>query len=142
MAKPFSQANAYRLASFVTAANVLIATGFSIAGITYPEAILPFNSFPTKASFIFAMYAAARTIPLTLVILFVIFRRSISTLIIMGVLVGAVQLLDSAVGLYQQDPGKTIGPFVIGCLQLYVVMLLSKSTQSRPTLDVLVQKEG
>ena len=59
-----SQAKAMRLASFITAANVLVASGYSIAGLISPESILPANSVPTKASFIFAMYAASRTIPL------------------------------------------------------------------------------
>ena len=55
------------LASALTALNVLIASGFSIAGLINPELILPTGATPTDASAIFAMYAAARTIPLALI---------------------------------------------------------------------------
>jgi hypothetical protein len=55
---------AMRLASLVTAVNVLVASGFSIAAIFRPEAVVPAGSIPTEASLLLAMYAAARTIPL------------------------------------------------------------------------------
>src|SRR5580704_15110175 len=57
---------ATRLASLVTAINVLVASGFSIAAIIRPQYLVPAESVPTQASLILAMYAAARTIPLTL----------------------------------------------------------------------------
>jgi len=50
----------------VTAINVLVASGFSIAALISPKSILPAGYAPTEASFIFAMYAAARSIPLAL----------------------------------------------------------------------------
>jgi hypothetical protein len=53
-----------RIASLVTAINVLVASGFSIAAL--PKSILPAGYAPTEASFIFAMYAAARSIRLAL----------------------------------------------------------------------------
>jgi hypothetical protein len=52
-----------RIASLVTAINVLVAGGFSIAGLVSPKSMLPAGYAPTEASFIFAMYAAARSIP-------------------------------------------------------------------------------
>ena len=55
-----------RIASLVTAINVLVASGFSIAALISPKSILPAGYAPTEASFIFAMYAAARSIPLAL----------------------------------------------------------------------------
>jgi hypothetical protein len=57
---------AIRLASLVTAINVLVASGFSIAAIIRPQYLVP-ESVPTEASLLFAMYAAARTIPSGLV---------------------------------------------------------------------------
>jgi len=50
---------AIRLASLVTAINVLVASGFSIVGIIRPQYLVPAGSVPTQASFILAMYAAA-----------------------------------------------------------------------------------
>jgi hypothetical protein len=118
---------AFRLASFVTVANVLVATGFSVAGLVRPESILPIDSPPTGASSIFAMYAAARTIPLAVAILVVIYRRWTEALIALGVLAGVIQLSDSLVGLYQQDIGKTVGPLVIGGVQLWASFILLAS---------------
>src|SRR5258708_31108381 len=57
---------AIRLASLVTAINVLVASGFSIAPIIRPQYLIPAQSVPTEASLLLAMYAAARTIPLAL----------------------------------------------------------------------------
>jgi len=57
---------AIRLASLVTAINVLVASGFSIAAIIRPQYLVPAESVPTEASLLLAMYAAARTIPLAL----------------------------------------------------------------------------
>lgn len=56
--------NAMRLASLVTAINVLVATGFTIGAIFRPEVVVPAGSIPTEASLLLAMYAAARIIPL------------------------------------------------------------------------------
>jgi hypothetical protein len=107
-----SQTNALRLASFITAANVLVASGFSIAGLISPASLLPVNWPPTEASFIFALYAAARTIPLTLIIFIAIYNRSTSALIVLGSLAGAVQFLDSGVGLYPHDLGKALARII------------------------------
>jgi hypothetical protein len=46
-------------ASLVTAINVLVASGFSIAGLISPKSILPAGYALTEVSFIFAMYAAS-----------------------------------------------------------------------------------
>ncbi len=58
-----SRAAAMRGASIVTGVNVLVASGFSLAGLVSPQSILPSADAPSDASLIFALYAAARTIP-------------------------------------------------------------------------------
>ena len=60
---------AIRLASLVTAINVLVASGFSIAAIIRPQYLVPAESVPTEASLLLAMYAAAPRIPLALLVL-------------------------------------------------------------------------
>jgi hypothetical protein len=115
-----------RLASAITALNVLVASGFSIAGLFRPEFVLPAGSFQTQASLIFAMYAAARTLPLALMALAAIYQRSPSSLGVLGLLAGFIQFADAAVGFYQHDVGKTIGPLVLGALQIYAVWILRK----------------
>jgi hypothetical protein len=115
-----------RLASAITALNVLVASGFSIAGLFKPEYVLPAGSVQTQASLIFAMYAAARTLPLALIALAAIYQRSLSSLRVLGLLAGFIQFADAAVGLYQHDIGKTIGPMVLGALQIYAVWILRR----------------
>jgi hypothetical protein len=117
------------LASLVTAINVLVASGFSIAGLLNPQSILPAGYVPTEASSVFAMYAAARTIPLALMTLVAIYKREASALLILGALAGTIQLLDAGVGLFQQDTGKFAGPLLIAALQFSVLPLLSRSAR-------------
>jgi hypothetical protein len=115
-----------RIASLVTAINVLVAGGFSIAGLVSPTSILPASYVPTEASFLFAMYAAARSIPLALMALIAIYKRSEAALLILGALAGFIQLLDAGIGVLQHDPGKAIGPFAIAAFQFFAVYLLGR----------------
>ena len=118
---------AIRLASVVTAINVLVASGFSIAAIIRPQYLVPAESVPTEASLILAMYAAARTIPLALFVLGAIYKQATTALLILGALAGAMQLLDAGIGLYEHDLGKCTGPLSIALLQFFVVYLLHRS---------------
>jgi hypothetical protein len=127
-----SRTNRMRIASLVTTINVLVAGGFSIAGLVSPKLILPASYVPTEASFIFAMYAAARSIPLAFITLIAIYKNSQSALLILGTLAGFIQLLDGGVGLLQHDLGKSLGPLVIAALQFSAMYLLSRSVQRSP----------
>ena len=123
---------AIRLASLVTAINVLVASGFSIAAIVRPQYLVPAESVPTTASLLLAMYAAARTIPLALFALAAIYKRATPALLILGSLAGAMQLLDAGIGLFEHDVGKCAGPLFIAVLQFFVVYLLYRSVQFTP----------
>ena len=123
---------AFRLASVVTAINVLVASGFSIVGIIRPQYLLPADSVPTEASLLLAMYAAARTIPLALFALAAIYKRAAPALLILGALAGAMQLLDAGIGLFEHDLGKCTGPLFIAVLQFTVVYLLHRSVWITP----------
>ena len=118
------------LASALTALNVVVASGFSIAGLIRPEFVLPLGATPTDASAIFAMYAAARTIPLALITMMAIYKRSASALLVLGLLAGIIQLVDAAVGLYQHDIGKTVGPLFLAILQVYAVTIFWKVSKA------------
>jgi hypothetical protein len=118
------------LASAITALNVVVASGFSIAGLIKPELVLPAGAAPTDASAIFALYAAARTIPLALVTIVAIYKRFTSALLVLGLLAGIIQFADGAVGLLQNDMGKTIGPFFIAILQAYAVTIFWKASKA------------
>src|ERR1700676_1604326 len=121
--------NAKRLASLVTAINVLVATGFTIAAIFRPEVVVPAGSVPTQAALLLAMYGAARIIPLALFTLAAIYKRAASALLILGTLAGGVQLLDAGIGLFQHDLEKCAGPLFIAVLQFFVVYQLHRSVR-------------
>src|SRR3979411_2887902 len=91
-----------RLASAITALNVLVASGFSVAGLFRPEYVLPAGSVQTQASLIFAMYAAARTLPLALLALAAIYQRSPASLKVLGLLAGLIQFAHGDGGPYQK----------------------------------------
>src|SRR6267378_3957649 len=122
---------AFRLASLVTAINVLVAGGFSIAAIIKPQYLVP-AAVPTQASLLLAMYAAARTIPLALFVLGAIYKQATPALLILGALAGAMQLLDAGIGLFEHDFGKCAGPLLIAVLQFFVVYLLRGSARIMP----------
>ena len=121
---------AIRLASLVTALNVLVASGFSIVGIVRPQYLAPAESVPMQATLILALYAAARTIPLALFALGAIYKRATNALLILGALAGTMQLLDAGIGLFEHDLGKCAGPLFIAALQFFVVYLLHRSERN------------
>jgi hypothetical protein len=123
---------AIRLASLVTAINVLVASGFSIAAIIRPQYLVPAESVRTQASLLLALYAAAPRIPLALLVLGAIYKQATSTLLILGALAGAMQLLDAGIGLFEHDLGKCAGPLFIAVLQFLVVYLLHRSVRITP----------
>jgi hypothetical protein len=123
---------AVRLASVVTAINVLVASGFSIAAIIRPQYLVPVEPVPTEASLLLAMYAAARTIPLALFALAAIYKQAAPALLILGALAGAMQLLDAGIGLYEHDPGKCAGPLFIAVLQFFVCICFIDPCRSCP----------
>jgi hypothetical protein len=115
-----------RLASLVTAINVLVASGFSIAAIIRPQFLVS-AAAPTEGSLILALYAAARTIPLALFALGAIYKQATTALLILGTLAGTMQLLDAGIGLFEHDLGKCAGPLFIAVLQFFVVYRLYRS---------------
>jgi hypothetical protein len=117
---------AMRLASLVTAINVLVASGFSVVAIIRPQFVVPAGFVSTEGSLILAMYAAARTIPLALFVLAAIYKRAASALLILGTLAGAMQLLDAGIGLFEHDLGKCAGPLFIAVCQFFSVYLLHR----------------
>src|ERR1700694_3434196 len=122
------------LASALTALNVVVASGFSIAGLIKPELVLPTGATPTDASAIFAMYAAARTIPLALITMVAIYKGSASALLVLGVLAGIIQFADAAVGLFQHDVGQPVGPLFLAILQGYAVTIFLEGIERNFTL--------
>jgi len=103
---------AWRIAAVVTAINALTSAGFSLAGL--------FTALPTDdaAAKVFAMYAAARSLPLAAAVLWLIYARSIRTLGHVAIIMAAIQACDALVGIVQRDLGKTLGPAVFAIATL------------------------
>ena len=116
-----SSTKSFHVAASITAINVLVASGFSLAGLISPQFILPATAIPNQASLVFAMYAAARTLPLAVTTLVLIYKRSTSALVVIGALAGTIQAIDAVIGLYQRDIGKTVGPLVLAVAQFVVL---------------------
>ena len=123
---------AFRLASVVTAINVLVASGFSIGAIIRPQILVPAESVRTRASLLLAMYAAAPRIPLALFVLWAIYKQATPALLILGAVAGVMQLLDAGIGLFQRDLRKWAGPLLFAALQFFVVYLLHRSVGITP----------
>ena len=126
-----STIKAIRLASLVTAINVLVATGFSVAAIVNPQYLVP-AAVPTEGSLLLAMYVAAPRIPLAFLVLGAIYKQAMPALLILGALAGAMRLLDAGIGLFEHDLGKCAGPLFIAVLQFFVVYLFHKSVRITP----------
>jgi len=97
---------AWRTAAIVTAINALTSAGFSAAGL-----MATFGGTNPSAR-VFAMYAAARSLPLAAATLWLVYVRSIRELGAMAILLGVIQACDALVGLWQHDVSKTLGPAV------------------------------
>jgi hypothetical protein len=119
---------AIRLASAVTAIDVLVGSGFSIAAIIGPQYLVP-AAVPTETSLLLAMYASAPRICLALLVMWAVYKQAAPSLLLLGTLAGTMQLLDAGIGLYEHDPGKCAGPLFIAVLQFFVVYLLHKSVR-------------
>jgi hypothetical protein len=116
-----------RFASLVTGFNALVLSSIAVVGLVNPLMMLPVGSVANEAAFTFAIYAAARSIPLAIFVFVSIFMRFGRMMTILGFLAGIMQFADMWVGIYEGNLGKTIGPFALGCLQLYAVWVLQHS---------------
>jgi hypothetical protein len=119
MRQVFSHITAFRLASVVTAINVLVATGFSIAGVVATANILPATDAPADTSFVFALYAAARALPLAGFVLVAIYKRASSSLLVLGGLAGVAQFLDAGIGVIQHDPTRPAARSLSRCCRCW-----------------------
>jgi hypothetical protein len=117
------------IASWITALNVLIASGFTIQSLVSPKSFLGPEAVVTDAAVVFSMYAVARIVPLTLVTLAVIYKRSRPGLFVVGLVAGFMQLLDAPIGVYQHDVRKTVAPLVLAVLQFAVLYKMRKTSQ-------------
>jgi hypothetical protein len=96
---------AFWICAAVTAISAIVSASFSVAALRGPG-----------QPDVIAMYAAARSISLALVVLAVASFRSRDGVAVMAVTMGLVQLLDALIGFLLHDPFKTYGPLVISLM--------------------------
>ena len=106
----------------VTLLNVLIAAGFSIAGVFFPRFIVR-DGETSHTARVMAYYAVARAVPLLLVVLWAAFRADAPALLWLGLLAGIIQIADALVGLKAGRQMTIWGPLGLGILQLTVVLM-------------------
>jgi hypothetical protein len=116
---------AWWAAAVMTAINALTSAGFSIAGLV---SVVPQGNETAR---VYAMYAAARSLPLAAVVLALVFARSTRALAALAIVMGIVQACDALIGVAQHDLSKTLGPAVFAVLTLAGVRALVRGGPPR-----------
>lgn len=93
--------------------NALTSAGFATAGLV------------TASGDPFALYAAARSLPIAAVVIGAIATRA--RLVAFAVLLAIIQACDALVGIAQRDAGKTIGPAVLAIATAFAARRLQRS---------------
>ncbi|MEO5805916.1 hypothetical protein [Devosia sp.] len=110
------------LLMIVTVINVVVAAGFSLAGVFFPGFIVK-DGEDSHTARVFALYGVARSVPLLVVVLWAVFKGSMPGLIWLGALAEIIQLVDAAVGTQTGDKIKIYGSLGLGIAQLAIVVL-------------------
>jgi hypothetical protein len=142
MRKYLATTRGRRRAIAITTFNILTITGFSIAGLIAPKALMPTGFEPNEATMIFAMYDVARTLPMAVLVFASILFSSASGLIVLGTMAGLIQFSDAAVGLFQHDLLKTLVPLALACLQVYALIVFEKALRAEAPPKRLRSKSG
>ena len=113
-------------AAIVTVINAFTSAGFSVAGVI---ATLP-SSNPSAR--VFAMYAAARSLPLAAAVLWLVRVRSTRTLGTLAFVMAVIQACDAVVGFAQHELGKTLGPAVFSVATFAGALALFRGARHMP----------
>jgi hypothetical protein len=112
-----------------TILNVLVSTGFAVAGIVSPFLLVSANVTTDKAITVFALYAGARAIPIVILTVLSVFNKHWNAFITLALLAGGIQFLDGFIGIYEHDLAKTAGPFVIATIQFAAIYLAVRNNK-------------
>ena len=112
-----------------TILNVLVSTGFAVAGIVSPFLLVSANVTTDKAITVFALYAGARAIPIVILTVISVFNKHWNAFITLALLAGGIQFLDGFIGIYEHDLAKTAGPFVIATVQFAAIYLAVRNNK-------------
>jgi hypothetical protein len=118
--------NSRNFLKIVTALNVLVAAGFSVVGVTKPALIVASGDVNDPAAGVFALFAAARAIPMAILTMIAIFKQRDEQISILAILAGCIQLADGCIGFHLHDLSKSAGPFTLAALQFLAVYLVRR----------------
>jgi hypothetical protein len=122
---------AFRLASAVTAINVLVVRLFHRGD--RPSAITGPCRIRSNAGVVaIGDVRGGGQNSSGFLVLGAIHKQATPALLILGALAGAMQLLDAGIGLFQHDLRKCAGPLFLAVLQFLVVYLLHTSVRITP----------
>ena len=106
----------------VTAISVLVSCVFSVIGIFRPELLVSPALGHNYTLVVLASYAAARSIAIAVVFIFILFGKKREPLYIIAILAALIQFFDAFVGIYEGDISKVAGPLVLafsGFISIY-----------------------
>jgi hypothetical protein len=120
---------ATRLPALMTLVNTLVSSGFALAGLLTAASVA--GGDHEAACTLFAGYAAARSLPLTVAVVWGLVTRKRRELGVLAVTLALVQAADALVGVAAHDVAKTVGPAVFAVLTALGVPALLREAPYR-----------
>jgi hypothetical protein len=111
-----SHSRIFLICAGMTMLSAAVSAGFSIAAL-----------MGRGQGDIYAFYAAARSLPLAVVVLGLLWHRSGIGMATMALTMGLIQGCDAGVGLFTGDIGKIAGPAVLAVATLASALALVRS---------------
>ncbi len=111
----------------VTVISVLVSCGFSVIAVFRPDVLVSPALGNNRTVVVLASYAAARSIAIAVLGLFVLFGKKREPLFTVAILAALVQFLDAFVGMYEGDICKIAGPLMVALLGFISVYNAFKS---------------
>ena len=115
----------FRLAVAFTLIDLLVSAGFSVAGVLAPRLVYAPAQHGGRTVLVFALYAAARSIPLALAVSITAVRRAWRATSAFGAVGGVIQACDAAIGIVGGSPFKIIGPLATAILQIWACRVIN-----------------
>jgi hypothetical protein len=119
----------YIILKTVTFISVLVSCGFSVIGIVRPELLVSPALGHNYTLVVLASYAAARSIAIAAVFIFILFWKKREPLYTVAILAALIQFLDAFVGIYERDISKVAGPLILAFLGFMSIYYALKSPE-------------
>jgi hypothetical protein len=121
-------------AAIVLLLNALTSAAFSVVALVSPASLLPEGGAVNELTQRYAMYTAARSLPLAVVAIALVVLRAPGPLAAIALVLALVQSADVLVGLAGHDLGNTLGPAVLAALTFAAWVSLRRASTKFPSL--------